>query len=130
VLAFTATCDAPPETVWKLIAEPAQWHRWAPHVRGAKGLGDPEVQRGLRGTVRLAPAVPLPVSIVAKRAGRYWDWRVGPVEIRHAVSPRGDGSEVRVEVRGPTPLEITIGATYGPLIRLLVANLARVAARP
>ena len=33
-----------------------------------------------------------------------------------------------VEVHGPLLLEVLVGATYGPLIRLLLANLVRVAA--
>jgi hypothetical protein len=97
-------------------------------VRGAVGLGDPEVRAGARGFVRLAGVVPVPARILAVSPGRAWEWRVGLVEMRHAVDPRPDGCEVRLELSAPGPLEVTLGASYGPLIALLLRNLARVAA--
>ena len=36
---------------------------------------------------------------------------------------------IGVDLRAPTPLEAGLGMTYGPVVELLVRNLARVAAR-
>ena len=57
MIAYRAASTAPAAEAWSLIARPARWHEWAPHVRGAWGLGDPEVELGARGAARLLGAV-------------------------------------------------------------------------
>jgi hypothetical protein len=109
------------------MAEPSAWPRWAPHVRGAWGLGDPEVREGAAGAVRLLGVVPVPARITAKREGRSWTWRVGPVEIVHRVERRNAGSLVALDLRAPGPLEPVLAAAYGPLILLTLRRLARAA---
>ena len=77
-----------------------------------------------------APGLVIPVQILTKSPGREWTWRAGPVRIGHEVIPRSSGgSEVRVKVSAPPVLEQIVGLTYGPFIRLLLANLVRVAGR-
>jgi polyketide cyclase/dehydrase/lipid transport protein len=129
VLTYEARTSAAAEAVWPLIAEPARWSAWAPHLRGAWGLGDPEVRPGAIGAVRLLGVVPVPARITAKDPGRSWDWHVGPASLRHRVAPDGDGAIVGVDILAPGPLEPVLGATYGPLVAALVRNLARVAER-
>jgi hypothetical protein len=129
MLSYTAIAHTDPAAAWRLLAEPAQWHRWAPHVRGANGLGDPEVQAGSDGSVRLWPAIPVPARITAKQPGRSWDWQVGPLTMRHAVSARSEGCEITLEIRSAGALERIIALSYGPLVSLLLRNLARVAER-
>jgi hypothetical protein len=129
VLRYEATLQPGTEaTAWALIARPARWHEWAPHLRGAWGLDDPatgEVQPGRRGAVKLLGAVPIPVAIVAKEPGTAWTWRVGGVvDMDHRVE-RG---RAVIEVRAPQPLEAVLGATYGPLIALLLRRLSRTGA--
>jgi Polyketide cyclase / dehydrase and lipid transport len=112
------------------MAEPDRWHEWSPHLRGAWGLGEPEV--GLRrfGAARLLGVLPVPAQIVDKRPGRSWTWQVGPVVLVHAVKPLADGGcRVSMTLQAPGPLEPLLAATYGPVVQLLVANLARVASR-
>jgi hypothetical protein len=96
-------------------------------VRGAVGLGTPAVRPGAVGVARLAGVVPIPAQILEVAPGRHWDWRVGPVRMRHEVRPRPGGSEVRIELRAPPGLETIVARTYGPLIALLLGRLARVA---
>jgi uncharacterized protein YndB with AHSA1/START domain len=123
VASYECRSEAPPERVWELLARPDRWSEWAPHVRGARGLGSPEVEAGSRGTVSLLGFVPVPARVTAKEPGRSWTWRVGPVELEHRVAPRGTGSTVTIELRAPLPVRVA----YGPLVALLVRNLARVA---
>lgn len=66
-------------------ARPDQWSRWSPYVRGAEGLGTPEVQEGSRGTVLLAGGLRLPAEILEVIPGRSWTWRVGGIVIEHLV---------------------------------------------
>ncbi len=77
----------------------------------------------------LGGAAPIPVRITAKSPGRSWDWRVGPVDTRHEVTPSVNGSDVRLRITAPRLIEAGLRITYGPLVLLLLRNLARVAAR-
>ena len=132
MLTFEARSRAPVEEAWSLIARPRRWAEWAPHVRGAWGLGSPEVRRGARGAARLIGVIPVPATVVAKRPGRSWTWRVGPVDIVHRVGPapgRAVGSRVAVDLVAPWALEPLLAVGYGPVVALLVRNLARVAER-
>jgi len=51
---FSAATAAPPEVTWRLMATPDDWNRWSPHVRGAWGLGAPEVRAGAAGAAGAA----------------------------------------------------------------------------
>ena len=49
----------------------------------------------------------------------------------HEVVPReGGGCEVAIVFRGPAAVEAALSVSYAPVCKLLMANLARVAARP
>lgn len=114
---------------WALLARPDRWRRWAPHVRGAWALGEPEVVAGRSGAVRLLGFLPVPVRVTAKRAGRSWSWRVGPATLVHRVEPRAGGCAVVIDLEAPAFVERSLSVTYGPLVSLLVRNLARTAER-
>ena len=130
MLTYSAASDAPPPVAWSLIARPGRWHEWAPQLRGAWGLGSPEVRAGRRGAARLLGVVPVPARIVSVDRGRSWVWQVGLVRFDHRVEPgRDGGSEVAVDITAARPLEALLAVTYGPVVQLLVDNLARVAGR-
>jgi hypothetical protein len=129
VISYEAASAAAPAAAWDLMARPARWHEWAPHIRGAWGLGSPEVQVGRRGLVRVLGAPLVPARITRKRAGTVWAWKVGPVELIHRVeaADAGGGCVVATDLDAPAPLEATLRVTYGPLVQLLMNRLARVA---
>ncbi len=129
VLRFEELSAGRPEAAWPLLAEPARWASWAPHIRGAVGLGSPEVQKGRLGVVLVAFVAPVPVLVSDKSDGRFWDWQTGLVKIRHQVEPHADGCRLSIEVRAPAPLETAIALTYGPIIGWVLRRLSRVAAR-
>jgi hypothetical protein len=126
MLSYARSSRASQESLWRLVSRPSEWHRWAPHVRGARGLGEPEVEAGRSGSVLLFPRVPVSARITAKEPGQSWTWRVGLLEMRHVVEPRARGSEIRIEIESTRPVEMLVRGTYGPLIGLLLRNLARV----
>lgn len=128
-LTYSAASSADPDAAWALISRPDRWRRWAPHLRGAIGLGRPEVREGAVGLVLVGLAIPVPARIVDKQEGRSWTWRVGPLEVRHLVRPLRSGCEVVMELSAPAPLERVLAVSYGPVVSLLVGNLARVAER-
>jgi polyketide cyclase/dehydrase/lipid transport protein len=125
---YAADSSAPPDVAWSLVAEPARWPEWAPHIRGAWGLGSPEVEPGRVGAARVLGIIPVPARIVAKTPGRDWTWHVGPVALDHAVHPTPAGSRITMTIRAPAPLEAVLAATYGPVVQRLVRRLARTAA--
>ena len=128
MLRYEARSAADPATAWSLVAEPARWHEWSPHVRGAWGLGEPEVQRGARGAARLLGVVPIPAKVTAVSDGHSWTWAVGLMELDHRVDPDGvGGSIVGVDIRASPAVEAVLRVTYGPVVAVLVRNLARVA---
>lgn len=133
VLRYEATTGADPATTWSLMARPARWSAWAPHVRGAWGLGDPEVRAGARGAARLLGVVPVPATITAVRPGRSWTWRVGAgplaVTMDHRVGRRRGRTVVGVDLEAAAPVERVLAVTYGPFVAALVRRLAAVAAR-
>ena len=128
---LTVHSDAPPDRVWDLYAHPARWKEWAPHVRSPSGLGDPEVEAGSRGTVRVAGAVPVRATIIAVEPGHSWSWTVGPATLRHTVAPApsGGGTEIGLVIEVSRVLEPLVRVSYAPLARVLLGNLARIAAR-
>lgn len=130
MLRYDAPSSADPHTAWALVARPDRWQEWAPHLRGARGLGRPEVRRGARGAALLLGLVPIPARIVDKVEGHSWTWRVGPVHMDHRVEPRADGGcVVAVTMHAPPPVEAALRVSYGPVVQALVKNLAGVAAR-
>lgn len=132
MLTYEARTTATPDEAWPLFAQPALWSSWAPHLRGAWGLGEPEVEPGSTGAVRLLGLVPIPAKILAKEPGRSWTWRVGPVTLVHRVhvdATATPSTVVAVDMAAPAPVEAALRVTYGPLVQLLVRNLARTAER-
>src|SRR5512134_49644 len=98
MLRYEARSEAPAERAWPLLARPERWSAWAPHLRGAWGLGKPEVHVGAVGAARLLGVVPVPASVVRKQPGCSWTWRVGPVELTHLVETADRGCVVAVEL--------------------------------
>ena len=127
MLRFAAESAAEPDAAWALLARPARWHEWAPHVRGAWMLGDEEVRRGAVGFARLLGAIPVPARVVDVVPRERWSWRVGPVLMDHRVESRPGGCTVAVTLSAPPPVEAALRVTYGPVVALLVRRLARVA---
>lgn len=137
MLRYEARSVADPAAAWALLARPARWHEWAPHLRGAWGLGGDEVEPGARGAARLLGVLPVPARVtrvtrVVRAPGGVggWSWRVGPIELDHEVAARaGGGCVVSTTIRAPRPLEPALALTYGPVVAVLMRNLARVAGR-
>jgi uncharacterized protein YndB with AHSA1/START domain len=118
--------DASPERVWELYAQPKRWKEWAPHIRSPRGLGEPEVEPGASGRIRIAGLAPVWAEVTSKRPGSSWTWRVGLVELTHTVEPQaGGGSVIGLDMRAPLPVEIALRTTYAPITKQLLKRLAR-----
>lgn len=123
-----AASGASAAEAWELLAQPDRWHEWAPHVRGAWGLGEPEVEEGRRGFARLAGVIPVPARIIEVVPGSSWSWEVGPARMDHRVEASGSGCLVAVDIEAPAPLEAALRSFYKPLVDRLLARLAERAA--
>lgn len=129
MLRYETRTDAPPETAWALLACPTRWAEWAPHVRGAWGLGWPQVREGAVGAVRLFGVVPVPARIARVNPGESWAWQIGLVTVDHVVEelPDHQGSVIVVAIDAPGPLEPVVARTYGLVVGGLMERLARTA---
>ena len=95
-------------------------------MRGAWGLGSPEVRLGAVGAARLFGALPVPARIVAKRPGGRGPGGSGSSRWSIASSRgRAGGCEVAVDLIAPPPLERAVAAAYGPVIAATLRRLAR-----
>jgi hypothetical protein len=129
VKTWSADSDGSPSAAWTLISRPDAWAAWAPHFRGAWGLGAREVREGAVGAARLLGVVPVPAVIVAKRPGRSWTWWAAPgVEVVHSVEPRDGGCTVSASLSAPGPLEPALALALGPVFDRSLRRLARIAA--
>lgn len=129
-LLYTAHSDGDPDVAWRLLSRPSMWREWAPHMRGAVGLGRPEVRTGTLGFAMLGGLLPIPAAVTEKRTGRSWTWRVGLIRVEHRVRARPEGGcEIEMRLSAPRPVEAALAVGYGPVMSLLVKRLARVAER-
>ena len=88
--------DAPPEAVWRVLADVANWPDWDPTTDGAEGM----VEKGGRLTFRAAdaPGQALRVDITAADEPFLLEWKGGAppafnTQRTHRVTPRADGDE-------------------------------------
>src|SRR3954463_5023701 len=112
---WTADSDASPRAAWALPSRPDAGPAWAPHLRGAWGLGGPEVRAGALGAARLLGVIPVSAGISAKDNGRSWAWRGGPAVLMPRVIERESGCTVAIDLRAG-PLEPALAVVYGPII--------------
>jgi uncharacterized protein YndB with AHSA1/START domain len=120
---------APAAEVWSLLAEPARWREWSPYVRGAEGLGEPEVEARAVGKVILLGGVRLDAEILDVVPGRSWTWRVGGMRVRHEVEPTAKGTRFTMAPEGDGPFWGPAALIYRLPTALIERNVARVAKR-
>jgi hypothetical protein len=120
---------APPAAVWSLLAEPARWHEWSPYVRGAEGLGAPQVEAGAVGSVVLLGGVRLDAEILEVVPGWSWTWQVGALRVRHGVEPTPGGTRLSMTPEGEGPIWSPAALLYRLPTALIERNVARVAKR-
>jgi uncharacterized protein YndB with AHSA1/START domain len=120
-------CTATPERIWDLVARPDLWHRWSPHVRGAEGLGSPEVRQGARGRVVLRGGIKVPAEILKVTPGQSWSWQVGGIVVHHIVAPAPGGSSLAMPVESAGRLWTPAALAYAPVVDLIARRIARVA---
>jgi uncharacterized protein YndB with AHSA1/START domain len=91
---------APPDAVWRLLADVREWPRWGPSVRRAElDGGGSELSAGAQGTVWTAVGVPLRFSITDFDPGHRWAWKVaGVTATGHEVIATPGGCRVRFDV--------------------------------
>ena len=118
-----------PERLWAVVSRPGLWPEWSPYVRGAEGLGSPEVQPGSHGKVVLVGGIRLPAKILEVEAGRSWTWQVGGIIVEHQVMPAPEGSRLAMPVRPAGGLWKPAAMAYAPMVKLIARRIVRVAER-
>lgn len=114
---------SPPEVVWHLLTDVAQWPRWGPSVAGASVPGG-RISAGARGTVRTAVGLSLPFEVTRFEAGRSWAWRVAGVPATtHRVTPTDGGCVVTFGVPWWAPGYLVVCA-------VALVRIERIASEP
>jgi hypothetical protein len=121
--------EAPAAEVWSLIARPARWHEWSPYVRGAEGLGEPEVEAGALGAVVLRGGIRIAAEILEVVPGASWTWQVKGLRVRHEVEPTSRGCHLSMTPEGSGPVWGPAALVYDVPTTLIAHNIARVARR-
>lgn len=130
----TASVDA----VWTLLADPAQWATWAPHLGAVERTPDRHgtLVPGEELLVRGPASIGVRATVTRVDQGRRWDWRVRlprPWALLGVHEVRDDGARrhVRVSMRIHGPLAVIADRTallaYAPAADLAVRRLARIA---
>ena len=118
-----------PGAAWGCSRAPTGWRTCAPHIRGAVGLGAPEVTAGARGAALLAGVVPIPGSYHGERGGDVAGVAGGSAGDR----PSGALAERTLRGRGLASRPEAVGAPRGRGLRAdrpaAGLNLAREAER-
>lgn len=120
-------CAAPPEQLWQLVARPDRWNEWSPYVRGAEGLGSPEVEAGSKGSVILRGGIRLPAEVTAVDPGRSWSWKVGGIVVHHIVTPAPGGSLLEMTVEASAKAWTPAAKLYAPVVGVIAGRTARAA---
>ncbi len=116
---------AVPDEVWDRYATLARWPEWSPQISRVVAGAD-RLALGVRGTVYLAGALPVPFTVTSCRPeDRTWSWqvRLGPVtlDLGHAVYAAGSGTRATLALSGPA----LVLAAYAPLAQLALRRLVR-----
>lgn len=134
-------CAAPPAVAWDLLATPARWPQWAPHVTRvtiARGhdARPPMLTAGQLLVVHVRGPIVARVRVTHVDRGHRWDWTVllpGPWSLHaaHVVEPRAQGCRVVLAHRLVGPAAGALGppllAAHAPLARNALRRLARLA---
>lgn len=138
--AVTATVSADacdPATLWRLLAEPRCWSRWAPHIRRSRpvaAVGDSTVAVGDR--IRIDSVWPVHVTpaITCVEPPTRWDFCVGlplghHLDASHEVLAAPTRVRVRMHLRGPLPRPAgaALLAVYRPVALLALHRLVGLA---
>jgi uncharacterized protein YndB with AHSA1/START domain len=113
----TREIAAPPETLWRLLADTRVWPAWGPSVK-AVTLHDVELRLGSTGTIRTVGGLAFPFEITGFEPSRSWSWSIaGVAATRHVVEPVGD-DRCRVGFGAPWPAAPYLAVCRRALIRL------------
>ncbi|MDY7082422.1 MAG: SRPBCC family protein [Halobacteria archaeon] len=116
--------DAPPERVWELLVDTAEWSNWGASVREVEA-SDRWIKAGSTGRVK-TPIGWLKFEIDEFREGEYWSWKVAGVRATgHRVEEVEDGSGTKVTFELPV-----LAAPYAPVCRHALRRIAELVEKP
>lgn len=111
--------DAPPDVVWKVIADVERWPDWTDSMESVRLL-DGELRLGARAEV-VQPKLPKAIWTVTRfDPGERFDWEAKTTGVttvgRHWVEAEGSGSHAYLQAIQTGPL--------APLLALLIGRLS------
>ena len=114
--------DAPPATLWAVLAQPSAWPEWTESIV-AVDLLDGDLALGARARVAQPGLRPMVWTVTEFEPGRSFTWTATAGGVRTA------GSHVVEELDGGRRSRLTLGLTQrgalAPLVRLLLGKRTR-----
>jgi len=120
---------APPDTIWKVLADVEHWPHWTPTVLEVKALGSTELRVGAQYRVtqpKLRPAVYEVTECTPNTAFTWVQKLPGSTMIAdHRLVPRNGATEVELSFASKGLLADLVSMILAKLIREYVATEAR-----
>lgn len=105
--------EAPPESVWTVMADAERWHEWTPSVRSIRLLDKPPLRVGSRALIRQPKFPPAVWTVTALEPGRSFTWKSGApgvwVYARHSVEPVPGGTQATLTLHYEGALARLVG---------------------
>lgn len=101
---FRTTIDiaAPPQTVWKVIADVERWPEWTPSIKKIKRVNGGALSLGSRAKITQPRLMPMTWVVTDLERGKGFTWTTKSpgvrVTARHYVEPTSTGSRATLSV--------------------------------
>ncbi len=122
----TIEIDAPPEIVWKVMANVEKWPEWTPSMRKIEKMGDAPFGKGasFRVAPRGAPRGVWTVTECDENRSFFWEARSANSHAvaGHVIEPHGAGSLVTLSVEVTGSWKVSV---LGPLMAITIRRSVR-----
>jgi uncharacterized membrane protein len=122
----SVTIQAPPEKVWAIFSDVANWPSWTPTITSVERLDEGRIHVGARTRIR-QPKLPVAVwEVTELKEGEYFEWvsRAPGVKTTggHRVTSTPEGTVATATIIQEGPLGLIFGALLAKLTKEYIAT--------
>ena len=122
------TVDAPPDRIWRVLADVPHWPQWTPTIAAVESLTEEPLRVGSRFRVEQPRLPPTVWTVDELEPGRSFSWTSGSRAVAsrgyHGVEPAAGGSRVVLTFSQTGPLAPVVSLVYRGLISRYVQTEA------
>lgn len=120
--------DAPPDRIWRVMADVPDWPQWTPTVGAVESLTEGPLRVGSRFRLEQPRLPPVIWTVDELEPGRSFSWTSGSRALSsrgyHGIKPAAGGSRVVLTFTQSGPLAPVSGLVYRKLISRYVQTEA------